>query len=370
MSSDAATDRDPADSSEDNSLRSGAEHADASSAAVAAAVLAIEDAVGRVVVGQAEVVRRTVACLLAGGHGLLEGAPGLGKTLLVRTLASVTGLHFGRVQFTPDLLPADVTGTTVLVDFREAREGAGSREGRRFEFRPGPLFANLVLADEVNRATPRTQSALLEAMQESAVTVGGERHALPSPFCVLATQNPVEMEGTFPLPEAQLDRFLAKILVPAPDEAALVEVFRRSAAPPAPPAIVTPEQVESLCAHVRLVAIAEPMLRHVARIVRATDPRGAAGTDAARKSLRLGASPRAGEAICRLAKVEALRDGRAWVTAADVAAVVRPALRHRLLPSFEAEARGLVGDALVSEVLHDLPDLPPEVEAVLAAIDR
>jgi MoxR-like ATPase len=334
---------------------------DADAAAVARALRAIEDAVGRVVVGQEDAVRRTVACLLAGGHGLLEGAPGLGKTLLVRTLASVTGLAFGRVQFTPDLLPADVTGTTVLVE---------GPEGRRFEFRQGPLFANLVLADEVNRATPRTQSALLEAMQEAAVTVGTERHPLPSPFCVLATQNPIEMEGTFPLPEAQLDRFLAKIVVPAPDERALIEIFRRTSSPPAPAAIVTPEQVEALCAHVRAVAIAEPMLRHVARIVRATDPRGPAATDAARKSLRLGASPRAGESICRLAQVEALRDARLWVTAADIAAVLRPALRHRLLPSFEAEARGLVGDALVADVLHDLSDLPPEVESVLRAIDR
>ncbi|MCC7138779.1 MAG: AAA family ATPase [Planctomycetes bacterium] len=325
------------------------------------ALRAVEAAVGAVVVGQDEVVRRTVACLVAGGHGLLEGAPGLGKTLLVRTLAAATGLTFGRVQFTPDLMPADVTGTTVLAE---------GPEGRRFEFRPGPLFAHLVLADEVNRATPRTQSSLLEAMQEGAVTVGGTRHPLPTPFCVLATQNPVEMEGTFPLPEAQLDRFLAKVLVPPPDEAALVEVFRRTAAPPSPAPVTDAAGVEALRAHARAVAVPEPLLRHVARIVRATDPRGPAATPSARKNLRLGASPRAGEAICRLAQVEALRDGRAFVVPADVAAVLRPALRHRLLPSFEAEARGLVGDALVADVLHDLPDLPPEVEAVLAALQR
>ncbi|MBL9086409.1 MAG: AAA family ATPase [Planctomycetia bacterium] len=327
----------------------------------AATLRALEEAVASVVVGQDEVVRRTVACLVGGGHALLEGAPGLGKTLLVRTLAAATGLAFGRVQFTPDLLPADVTGTTILVD---------APEGRRFEFRPGPLFAHLVLADEVNRATPRTQSALLEAMAEGAVTVAGERHPLPQPFCVLATQNPVEMEGTFPLPEAQLDRFLAKIVVPAPDEAALVEVFRRGATPPAPPVVATPAHVLAVAEAVRAVAIPEPLLRQVARIVRATDPRGAASTSAARRHLRLGASPRGGEAICRLAQVEALRAGRAWVEASDLAGVVRPALRHRLLPSFEAEARGLVADALVAEVLHDLTDLPPEVEAVLRAVDR
>ena len=180
----------------------------------------------------------------------------------------------------------------------------------------------------------------------------------------------MEMEGTFPLPEAQLDRFLAKIVVPAPDEAALVEVFRRGATPPAPPVVATPAHIVALADAVRAVAIPEPLLRQVARIVRATDPRGAASTSAARRHLRLGASPRGGEAICRLAQVEALRAGRAWVEASDVAAVVRPALRHRLLPSFEAEARGLVADALVAEVLHDLADLPPEVEAVLRAVDR
>ena len=328
----------------------------------AARIRALEDAVGAVVVGQAEPVREAVACVLAGGHALLEGAPGLGKTLLVRSLAAALGLEFSRVQFTPDLLPADVTGTTILV------EGA---EGRRFEFRPGPLFGNVVLADEVNRATPRTQSALLEAMQEGFVSVGRERRPLPHPFCVLATQNPVEMEGTFPLPEAQLDRFLLKVLVPPPDESALVTIFTRTAdaAPAAPAPVLSRETLDGLVAEARGVAIPEPLLRHVARIVRATDPRGPAATDAARKSLRLGASPRAGEAICRLARVAALRAGRGYVVLDDVAATLLPALRHRLLPSFEAEARGQVGDALVSEVLHDLPDLPPEVERVLAAIE-
>lgn len=321
----------------------------------------LEAAVTAVVVGQPDVVASVVACLVAGGHGLLEGAPGLGKTLLVRTLAVASGLASGRIQFTPDLQPADVTGTMILV------EGA---EGRRLEFRPGPVFAHLVLADEINRATPRTQSALLEAMAEGTVTVGGDRYDLPKPFCVLATQNPVEMEGTFPLPEAQLDRFLAKILVPPLDEAALVEVFRRTAAPVAPAQVVTADDVRDLCTAARAVALPEPLLRHVARIVRATDPHGTGSTPAARRHLRLGASPRAGESVCRLAQVEALRHGRAWATTADVGAVLCPALRHRLLPSFEAEARGLVGDALVAEVLHDQHDLPPEVEAVLGAVVR
>ncbi len=332
----------------------------------AARIRAIEDAVSSVVVGQEEAVREAVACFLAGGHALIEGAPGLGKTLLVRSLASAVGLSFSRVQFTPDLLPADVTGTTILV-------GGEEDGGRRtFEFRPGPLFGNVVLADEVNRATPRTQSALLEAMQEGAVTVGRDRHPLPQPFCVLATQNPVEMEGTFPLPEAQLDRFLLKILVSPPAEAALVEIFRRTreAATAMPePALARPD-LEALLEEVRSVEIAEPLLRQIARILRATDPRGPAGTEAARRDSRLGASPRAGEALCRAARVAALRAGRGYVTGEDVAWGLLPALRHRLLPSFEAEARGLLGDALVADVLHDLSDLPPEVEAVLAAIDR
>jgi MoxR-like ATPase len=332
-----------------------------------ARILALEAAVAGTIVGQEGAIREVLACFLAGGHGLVEGAPGMGKTLLVRSLAAAVGLTFSRVQFTPDLLPADVTGTTILVFGSD-----GGPEGRRLEFRPGPLFGHVVLADEVNRATPRTQSALLEAMQEGAVTVGRERHPLPTPFCVLATQNPVEMEGTFPLPEAQLDRFLMKIEVRPPAEAALVEVFRRAPTPTPVlprPALDRPA-LDALLAEVRSVAIAEPLLRHVARIVRATDPRGDASTDAARRDLRLGASPRAGEALCRVARVAALRAGRGYVTADDLAWGLLPCLRHRLLPSFEAEARGLVGDALVNGVLHDLHDLPPEVEAVLAAIDR
>jgi MoxR-like ATPase len=324
---------------------------------------ALEQAVAGTVVGQASAIRDAVTCLVAGGHALVEGPPGVGKTLLVRSLAAATGLDFARVQFTPDLLPADITGTHVLLD---------GPEGRRFVFQRGPLFGHLVLADEINRATPRTQSALLEAMAEQAVTVGQERVPLPEPFCVLATQNPVEMEGTFPLPEAQLDRFLLKILVGSPEEAALVTVLQRSdrARPELPQALLEPGEVLGLQAAAREVAIAEPLLRQVARIVRATDPAGPAATDSARRNLRLGASPRAGEAICRTARVQALREGRAHVSAGDIAAAVKPALRHRLLPSFEAEARGLVGDVLVADVLHDVPELPPEVQRVLAAIDR
>jgi MoxR-like ATPase len=328
-----------------------------------ARVRALEAAVGGTVLGQEAVVREAVACLLAGGHALLEGAPGLGKTLLVKSLAAATGLRFTRIQFTPDLLPADVTGTEVIEEHAD---------GRRFVFRHGPVFGNLVLADEINRATPRTQAALIEAMAERTVSSGTHRHALPDPFTVLATQNPIEMEGTFPLPEAQLDRFLFKILVPPPGEAALVEVLRRTdaaeAALPAP--ALEADAIRALIAEVRSVAVPEPLLQQVARVLRATDPRGRGATDSARRNLRLGASPRGGEAMCRAARVSALRAGRSYVVPEDLAWALLPALRHRLLPSFEAEARGLVGDALVADVLHDLPELPAEVERVLAAIEE
>jgi len=331
--------------------------------AAATRIHALEDAVGGTVLGQANVIREAVACMLAGGHGLLEGPPGVAKTLLVKSLAAAAGISFSRIQFTPDLLPADITGTEIIVD---------DADGRRFEFRRGPLFGNVILADEINRATPRTQSALIEAMAEGTVSAGTVRHELPTPFTVLATQNPVEMEGTFPLPEAQLDRFLLKIVVPPPDEEALVRVFERTslAAAQLPGNVLSKADLETLLAEVRGVEIPEALLRQVARVIRATDPTGPKGTDAARRNLRLGASPRGGEAICRVARVAALREGRHYAVPADLAWALKPALRHRLLPSFEAEARGLTGDALVADVLHDLPELPDEVQAILDAIDH
>ncbi len=330
-------------------------------ASAAAQIASLEAAIGATVVGQAGVIGEAVACVLAGGHGLLEGPPGLAKTLLVRSLASAVGLSFSRIQFTPDLLPADITGTDVLVE-------DGNK--RSFEFREGPLFGHIVLADEINRATPRTQAALIEAMAEGTVHSGGVRHSLPQPFSVLATQNPIEHEGTFPLPEAQLDRFLLKVVVRTPPEDALVEILSRTnrATPTLPDPVMTREQLQGLIAAGRSVALAEPLARHVSRIVTATDVTSPRCTDAARRNLRLGISPRGGEAVCRVARVAALRAGRAYVSAEDLAWALRPALRHRLLPSFDAEARGLIGDALLRDVLHDVPKLPSEVESILQAI--
>jgi MoxR-like ATPase len=338
-------------------------HSKAQDSAAATRIRTLEEAIGQTVLGQGPVIQEAIACMLAGGHGLLEGPPGVAKTLLVKSIASAAGIKFSRIQFTPDLLPADITGTEVLVE---------TPEGRRFEFRKGPLFGNIILADEVNRATPRTQSALMEAMAEQTVSAGTEQHELPTPFTVLATQNPVEMEGTFPLPEAQLDRFLLKIFVPTPDEAALIQVFARTAQAdaPMPDEVISHDELVALIAEVRSVEIPEPLLRQIARIIRATAPHGTAGTDSARRNQRLGASPRGGEAICRVARVCALRAGRHYVVPDDLAWALKPALRHRLLPSFEAEARGLTGDALVADVLHEVPELPPEVERILDMVDH
>ena len=319
------------------------------------AIRDLETEMRRVIVGQEQVVHEILVCLLAGGHALLEGAPGLGKTLLVRTLARSLRLAFSRIQFTPDLMPADVTGTNVIV------EDAGGR--KRFEFQRGPIFGNIVLADEINRATPKTQSALLEAMQEHGVTVAGTRHAIEPPFFVLATENPIEMEGTYPLPEAQLDRFLFKILVPSPDEATLVRIVEATtgAAPAEPRAVLDGPRLLALLDLVRRVPVAEPLARFAARLVRATQPESQEASAAARKHLRYGAGVRGAQAIVLAAKVEALLRGRVHVAFEDLRAVAKPALRHRLLLNFEGEAEGVRQDAIVDAVLADLPEVPAEV---------
>jgi MoxR-like ATPase len=306
--------------------------------------------IGRRLVGQADTVEGVVAALLAGGHVLLEGVPGLGKTLLVKTLAQALDLTFSRVQFTPDLMPADVVGTNMIV------EADGER---RFEFQRGPIFANLVLADEINRATPKTQSALLEAMQEQSVTVGKTTYPLPPPFFVLATQNPIEMEGTYPLPEAQLDRFFFKLRVELPGNADLHAILDRTTGTDEP--VVEPvlgrARLLELRDLVRQVPVARPVQDYVVRLIEATHP---ARTSAARvkKLVRYGSSPRGAQAVILAAKIRALADGRFVPSFDDVRRVALPALRHRVLLNFEGEAEGVTTDAVLGDILAALPEGP------------
>jgi MoxR-like ATPase len=305
---------------------------------------ALEAELARLIVGQKELVRDTVIALIAGGHVLLEGVPGLGKTVLVRSLGQVLSMSFARVQFTPDLMPADIVGTNVI----------GETDGHReFRYQAGPLFANLVLADEINRATPKTQSALLEAMQERTVTVGTQTRPLPSPFFVLATQNPIELEGTYPLPEAQLDRFFFKILVPFPSEHDLLEIARRTTGEATPQLKPVADAGAVLAAQriAREVPIAEHVLAYAARVIAATHP-DRSELDSVRRYVRWGASPRGMQTLVLGGKVRALLEGRYNVAFDDLNAVARPALRHRIFLQFEAEADGVTTDRLIGELLE------------------
>jgi MoxR-like ATPase len=315
----------------------------------ATTVADIEDQVGRVIVGQRELVRTVLVCLLCEGHALLEGVPGLGKTMLLRTLSDVVDLPFSRIQFTPDLMPADIVGTQVLEQ--------GEDGHRRFRFRPGPVFASLILADEINRATPKTQSALLEAMQERRVTVAGETRPLPRPFLVMATQNPLEMEGTYPLPEAQLDRFLLKALVPFPNADDLMAVVDRTTAD-AEPTVERVADADRLAAMIELtrqVPIAGHLTRHAVDLVLATHPDAESAPDGVKRYVRFGASPRGAQALVLAAKAAALLDGRPNVSAEDLRTVTSAALRHRLVLGYEATADGVAADDLVAEVLEAVP---------------
>ncbi|MDH3308839.1 MAG: AAA family ATPase [Acidimicrobiia bacterium] len=305
---------------------------------------AVVDEVGKVIVGQAALVGAVLMGVLCEGHVLLEGVPGLGKTRLLYTLGSVLNVEFGRVQFTPDLMPADILGTNVL------------KEGQ-FEFHRGPVFANLVLADEINRATPKTQSALLEAMQERRVTLGGETHALPRPFFVMATQNPIEMEGTYPLPEAQLDRFLFKVLVEFPPADDLIEIMRRTTTgveAEVQPVVDGPE-LQAMGAMVRELPAANHLLRYVATIVGATHPDSPHAPELVKRYVRFGASPRAAQAMVLGGKANALLGGRPNLSAADIREIAPYALRHRLVIGYEAIADGVTPDQLVSAVLEAFP---------------
>lgn len=311
--------------------------------------LAIEAEVGKVIVGQRQLIRQTIVTLLAGGNALLEGVPGLAKTTLVRTLSEVIDCRFSRIQFTPDLMPADIIGTTLISEDEHGR--------KNFRFEPGPIFANLVLADEINRATPKTQSALLEAMQEQTVSVSKTIHQLESPFFVLATQNPLEMEGTYPLPEAQLDRFLFKVIVNFPSTEELVEIANRTtgARTPEPRKIATGALINVMQHYARTVPIASHVMHYAARIVTATHPEEKDPPAITRQYVRYGASPRGVQALILSAKIMALLDGRYNVAFTDIKDAALPALRHRCILNFEAQAEGVNPDDVIKTILETVP---------------
>jgi len=312
------------------------------------AALAAE--IGKVIVGHETIVEDVLVCLFSGGHVLLEGVPGLGKTLLVRTLSSALSLKFRRIQFTPDLMPADIIGTNVVMEDK-------ATGGRQFQFQPGPIFGQIILADEVNRATPKTQSAMLEAMQEHSVTSGGTVYKLPEPFLVLATQNPIEQEGTYPLPEAQLDRFFFKLLVPYSNRAELGEILNRTTAgldPQAEP-IIDGEQILAGQQLVRRVVVAPHVQDYAIRLVLGTHPRGEFASEMVSEYVRFGASPRGVQAVVLAGKVRAMLDGRYHVSYDDVAAAYLPAMRHRVLLNFEGQAEGIGNDDILDSVLTHVP---------------
>ncbi len=310
---------------------------------------AVRGQINQVIVGQHEIVEGVLTCLFAGGHCLLEGVPGLGKTLLIRTLADSLSLKFSRVQFTPDLMPADITGTTIV---SESETG-----GRVFRFQPGPIFAQIVLADEINRATPKTQSALLEAMQERSVTVAGTTHTMDKPFFVMATQNPIEQEGTYPLPEAQLDRFFFKLLVGYVNRDELHTILERTTAATKTEAkpVLDAAAILEFQQLVRRVLIAPHVQDFAVRCVLATHPEGEFAGKLAKQFLRFGASPRAAQTLVLAGKVRALLEGRAHVSMDDLKASALPALRHRILLNFEGQAEGLTTDMVINDILDQLP---------------
>jgi MoxR-like ATPase len=314
---------------------------------------AIEGQVGRIIVGQKELVRHTLITLLAGGNALLEGVPGLGKTMLVRTLADAVDCTFSRIQFTPDLMPSDIVGTNLIVEDEVGR--------RQFRFEAGPIFANLVLADEINRATPKTQSAMLEAMQERSVTVAKVTRRLSEPFFVLATQNPLEMEGTYPLPEAQLDRFFFKIDVPFPTADELVEIANRTTGSEVPQAepVADGATVQAMQTLARGVPIADHVTAYAARLLKATHPDDPGAPEAVRRYVRYGASPRGMQAMILAGKIMALLDRRYNVAFDDIRQAALPALRHRLILNFEAQAEGMTTDEVIGAILEGV--VPGEV---------
>src|SRR5271155_651680 len=314
----------------------------------------VKSEIAKVIVGHDEIVHGVLTCLFIGGHALLEGVPGLGKTLLVRTLAGAVDLDFNRIQFTPDLMPADIIGTNIVMELPDGR--------RVFEFQPGPVFSQIVLADEINRATPKTQSALLEAMQEHSVTVGGKIHLLKEPFFVMATQNPIEQEGTYPLPEAQLDRFLLKLIVGYSTRDELSTILDRTTRGERPKAekVLDGETLLRLQALVRDVIIAPHVQDYAIRLALATHPQGPIAAGVTNQYIRWGSSPRGVQTLVLAAKVRSLLDGRYNVSFEDLRRVFLPGLRHRVLLNFEAQAEGVDPDEVLLKVLDSVPEKPDE----------
>jgi MoxR-like ATPase len=320
----------------------------------------VQKEIGKVIVGHTDIVHGVLTCLFVGGHALLEGVPGLGKTLLVRTLSQVLDLSFNRIQFTPDLMPSDIIGTNII-----SETGDGKRV---FSFQSGPIFAQIVLADEINRATPKTQSALLEAMQEHSVTVGGTMHKLKEPFFVMATQNPIEQEGTYPLPEAQLDRFFFKLIVNYSGRDEMATILDRTTRGEWPRAgkIMDGAEIEQWQQLIREVLIAPPVQDYAIRLVLATHPGGEFAAAETNKYLRFGASPRGGQALVLAGKVRALLEGRYNVSFEDIRQAYLPAMRHRVLLNFEAQAENIPADQVLMQVVKEVKEKGPEIAAVSA----
>lgn len=311
----------------------------------------LQTEIGKMIVGQKQIVENTLACFFARGHALLEGVPGLGKTMLVRTMAAACDLEFSRIQFTPDLMPADIVGTDVVHE---------NESGKRvFEFRPGPIHSQIILADEINRATPKTQSAMLEAMQEGTVTIGRKTYTMKQPFYVMATQNPIEMEGTYPLPEAQLDRFLLKVQVTMPQKDEMKEILARTtdAKTPEPVRVINSEEAEKYRAFIRELLTADNIKDYAVRLVMATHAENSYAPDIVKKYVRYGSSPRGAQALTIAGKVYAAMEGRLQVAFEDIRRAAYPALRHRLLLNFEGEAEGVSTDEIIKTILDHIPEM-------------